>query len=74
MSIEDDIVAFFTQHRCPKGRCYRCWQVGRDTPATLGCIYNSGTGSEWRSASCTSCYERDKREFGSMVTACVKLV
>lgn len=68
-----DVVALFSANECPPGRCYRCWQVGHDAPATLGVFYNFGTEYEWRSASCEPCFDRDSKEFPTQTKIIMRL-
>ena len=51
-----------------RGKCYRCWQVGReDVLATCVVIYNEGTAGEWKSASCRECAQKDEHSFPDKV-------
>jgi hypothetical protein len=47
-----------------RGRCYRCWQVGRpNVKATCVVVYNVGTPRQWAAESCESCFELDRDRF-----------
>lgn len=66
-----EFVATFNSRVYPHG-CYRCWQVGKQTRAIYGVIYNKGTSHEWRSISCESCLTDDITRFPNAVTVVLK--
>jgi hypothetical protein len=69
------IVEHFKTRDCPKGHCYRCWQVGKSTKATLGVVYNKNSQYEWSAPSCDICFARDRGAFGrSQVSITLALV
>lgn len=75
MSDFKQIVEHFKIRDFPKGHCYRCWQVGKSSKATLGLVYNKGSQHEWSAPSCATCYARDRGAFGrSQVTLVLALV
>lgn len=53
------VVAFLQERKPKRGKCYRCWQVGRESKATCVVLYNAGTDHEWKAVSCEVCARKD---------------